>query len=256
MVPDDDEVDSGWGADDEDRPTVHPPASSPQAAPSTKKFPEKEPVTKPKGKRGTPPVLRLDSASQFERPDPSAVISRRGRDALLDLADSNDELMPPPEPSDALDMVAREADREGPVSSSAAAAAPVPPKSSSKLVDPAVDMRERFSLGDYSGALVVAESILEEDPTDAEALKCSESCRRVLEQMYTTRIGSLDRVPFIAVPQEQLRWLNIDHRAGFVLSHVDGNCSLEQILDVSGMPTLDTLRILYELLQQRVIGFR
>jgi hypothetical protein len=41
-----------------------------------------------------------------------------------------------------------------------------------------------------------------------------------------------------------------------VLSHVDGNCSLEQILDVSGMPTLDTLRILYELLQQRVIGFR
>lgn len=250
MVPDDDEVDSGWGADGEDRPTVTPP--------DTKKFPEKEPVTKPKTKRGTPPVLRLDSASQFERPDPSAVISRRGRDALLDLADSNDELMPPPEPSDALDMVAREADREGsPVSSSAAAAAvPVPPRSSNKLVDPVVDMRERFSLGDYSGALVVAESILEEEPNDPEALKCSESCRRVLEQMYTTRIGSLDRVPFIAVPQEQLRWLNIDHRAGFVLSHVDGNCSLEQILDVSGMPTLDTLRILYELLQQRVIGFR
>ena len=74
--------------------------------------------------------------------------------------------------------------------------------------------------------------------------------------MYSARIGPLDRVPFVAVPPEQLKWLSIDHRAGFVLSHVDGVCSLEQILDVSGMPTLDALRILYELAQQRVIAFR
>jgi len=246
---DDEEIDKGWGSSDEEaRKTVVPP--------DTKKIPSEHP-TKPKAKRGTPPVLRLDSSSQFERPDPSAVISKRGRAALLDLADSNDELTAAPEPSEALDMVAREADREPPSPiSSNAPVVPTPPKSSGKNVDPVIDMRERFSLGDYSGALVVAESILEEEPEHPEALKCSESCRRVLEQMYTTRIGSLERVPFIAVPQEQLRWLNIDHRAGFVLSHVDGNCSLEQILDVSGMPTLDTLRILYELLQQRVIGFR
>ena len=220
---DDDEVDKGWEGDDT------------------------EPPTKPK--RGTPPVLRLDSSSQFERPDPSTQV-RRQRKSVLDLADGADDLSLAPEPSDALDLVAREADRDAP------APAPPPPKSSAKNVDPIQDMRERFSLGDYSGALVVAESILEEDPENAEALDCSEQCRRVLEQMYTARIGPLDRVPFIAVPQEQLRWLNIDHRAGFVLSHVDGNCSLEQILDVSGMPALDALRILYELLQQRVIGFR
>jgi hypothetical protein len=250
---DDEEIDAAWGnSDEEDRKTVVPPDT--KKIPDAKNVAEPEPPTKPK--RGTPPVLRLDSASQFERPDPSAVISRRGRAALLDLADSNDELSAVPEPSEALDMVAREADREPVPTSSTAPVVPTPPKSSGRYVDPVIDMRERFSLGDYSGALVVAESILEEDPNDAEALKCSESCRRVLEQMYTTRIGSLERVPFIAVPQEQLRWLNIDHRAGFVLSHVDGNCSLEQILEVSGMPTLDTLRILYELVQQRVIGFR
>jgi hypothetical protein len=207
-----------------------------------------DPPTKPK--RKTPPILKLDSSSQFERPDPSAVISRGGRAALLDLADSSsDDLSMAPEPSEALDMVAREADRAAP---------PVPPapRSSGKNVDPVVDMQERFSLGDYSGALVVAESILAESPDHTDALKCAESCKRVLEQMYITRIGSLERVPFMAVPQEQLRWLSIDHRAGFVLSHVDGNCSLEQILDVSSMPKLDTLRILYELLQQRVVGFR
>jgi len=122
--------------------------------------------------------------------------------------------------------------------------------------DPLREMRDRFSLGDYSGALFVAESLLEEEPAHAEALRCAENCRGVLAQMYTARIGPLDRVPFIAVPGEQLKWLSIDHRAGFVLSHVDGISSLEQILDVSGMPALDALRILYELAQQRVISFR
>jgi hypothetical protein len=58
------------------------------------------------------------------------------------------------------------------------------------------------------------------------------------------------------VAREQLRWLSIDHRAGFLLSHVDGVSSLEMILDVSGMPLLDALKILAELQQQRVISFR
>ena len=74
--------------------------------------------------------------------------------------------------------------------------------------------------------------------------------------MYTARIGPLDRVPIVVVPRDQLRWLSIDHRAGFVLSLVDGVSSLEMVLDVSGMPLLDVLRILYELVQQRVIAFR
>ncbi len=254
---DDEELDSAWPEPEQDRPTVAPPQ------PDAKREPE--PATKPRpvvteeeAKRATPAVLRLDSASSFERPDPSAVISRRGRESLLGLADGAADdlsLEPAPEPSEALDLVAREAERETPI-------APMPPPppppaaSSGRNVDPLQEMRERFSLGDYSGALVVAESILEDDPDHAEALQCEASCRQVLEQMYTTRIGSLERVPFVAVPQEQLRWLSLDHRAGFVLSHVDGNCSLEQILDVSGMPPLDALRILYELLQQRVIGFR
>lgn len=237
----DDEVDSGWPEPDQsDRPTVAPPPAD--------------------SKRATPPVLRLDSASQFERPDPSAVISQRGRASLLGLADGaqGDDLSMElgPEPSEALDLVALEADRQAPAMAPMPPPPPPPAKSSSRNVDPVVEMRERYSLGDYSGALVVAESILEDDPEHDEALKCEASCRQVLEQMYTTRIGPLERVPFVAVPAEQLRWLSLDHRAGFVLSHVDGNCSLEQILDVSGMPPLDALRILYELLQQRVIGFR
>lgn len=123
-------------------------------------------------------------------------------------------------------------------------------------LEPEREMRERYSLGDYSGALEIAERVLESNPGHAGATELAESCRGTLEKMYTARIGPLDRVPMVMVPREQLRWLSIDHRAGFVLSHIDGVSSLDMILDVSGMPTLDALRILCELAQQRIISFR
>jgi len=106
------------------------------------------------------------------------------------------------------------------------------------------------------GALEIADEILGEQPGEAEAARCAEECRAVLVKMYTARIGPLDKVPIVLVPKNQLRWLSIDHRAGFVLSHIDGVSSLEMVLDVSGMLPLDCLRILYELVQQRVIAFR
>jgi hypothetical protein len=118
------------------------------------------------------------------------------------------------------------------------------------------EMHDRVSLGDYTGALDIAEKLLVLDPDNAEANQCAEACRGVLKQMYTARIGALDRVPMVMVPRDQLRWLTIDHRAGFVLSLIDGVSSLEMILDVSGMPELDALRILSELVQQRIISFR
>lgn len=118
------------------------------------------------------------------------------------------------------------------------------------------EMADRVSLGDYSGALEIAEKILADSPNDPAASACAANCRTVLRQMYATRIGPLDRVPVVMVPRDQLRWLSIDHRAGFVLSLVDGVSTLEMIIDVSGMAELDTLRILSELAQQRIISLR
>ncbi|MBX3210328.1 MAG: hypothetical protein KF764_35175 [Labilithrix sp.] len=118
------------------------------------------------------------------------------------------------------------------------------------------EMNDRVELGDYSGALEIAEKILADKPDDLGARTTAETCRTVLRQMYAARIGPLDRVPVVMVPRDQLRWLSIDHKAGFVLSLVDGVSSLEMIIDVSGMPELDTLRILSELAQQRIISLR
>jgi hypothetical protein len=116
------------------------------------------------------------------------------------------------------------------------------------------DMRDRFALGDFSGALAAAELVLQNDPHQSEATRYAETSRMRLTSMYESKLGSMSRVPRVVLPPDQVRWLSLDHRAGFVLSCIDGYSSIEEILDVSGMPTTDALRILTDLLQQRVIA--
>ena len=83
------------------------------------------------------------------------------------------------------------------IKSTAGRASSVPPTRKAET-DPNQEMRERFSLGDYTGALVIAESILDDNADDlgsasaasvSEAREYAESCRSVLQQMYTARIG-------------------------------------------------------------------
>jgi CRP-like cAMP-binding protein len=100
----------------------------------------------------------------------------------------------------------------------------------------------------------MAEAILETDPANAEALRYAEQCQAVLQKMYVSRLGGLNRIPTVATSAEQMRWLSLDHRAGFVLSLIDGTCTFDEILDMSGMRRLDALRILFDLLQQNVIS--
>lgn len=242
---------AGGGKPSDTAITAAPPADHKAPLPEIPKAPRAPtaPTSQPFSQRSTPqegpratlyvPPLAMPKTAPPMTP---SMASRRPRSTLLAMANENaSSTAPPPAlPED------------GPPPSSLKGGIGAPGSSG----DPTVEMTERFALGDYSGALVVAESMLEENPAHGEALECAESCRSVLQQMYTARIGPLDRVPIVEVQRDQMRWLSLDHRAGFVLSLVDGVSSLEMILDVSGMATLDALRILYELVQQRIISFR
>jgi len=115
-------------------------------------------------------------------------------------------------------------------------------------------MKDRYVMGDFTGALVIAEGIMASNPADLDAPRYAQSCRDVLTQMYSARLGSLDQLVRVALPSDQIRWLTLDHRAGFLLSLIDGGSTVDQILDISGMTRLDALRIMYQLLDQRVIS--
>jgi hypothetical protein len=114
-------------------------------------------------------------------------------------------------------------------------------------------VRARFEVGDFSGALVVAEGMLDEEPKHLAAKCYADSCRAMLRQMYLARIGDKAGVLKVVMDAEQVKGLQLDHREGFLLSCVDGLSTIDEILDVSGMPPLDALRILYELLQEGAI---
>jgi hypothetical protein len=135
----------------------------------------------------------------------------------------------------------------------AGSGAPGPADSAARESGTLQDMQDRYAVGDFTGALVVAESILDADAENEDALRYAQSCREVLTQMYAARIGSMDQIATVAVPQEQITWLSLDHRAGFLLSLVDGVSSIDEILDISGMSRLDALRIMYTLVQQNVL---
>lgn len=118
------------------------------------------------------------------------------------------------------------------------------------------DMKDRYAMGDFTGALVIAEGILDSDPSDSEARLCAEKCREVLTQMYSARLGPHSQTVSVAIPNDEIRWLSLDHRAGFLLSLVDGSLTLEEILDVSGMPKLEALRLMFTLFDQHVIRLK
>jgi hypothetical protein len=115
------------------------------------------------------------------------------------------------------------------------------------------ELEEYYAVGDYSRALQVAEQLLARSPDDLAARRYAQNCRDVLTQMFAARIGPLDQVITVVVSPEEVQWLALDHRAGFLLSLVDGQSTVDEILDISGMTRLDALKILHDLAEQQVV---
>lgn len=117
------------------------------------------------------------------------------------------------------------------------------------------ELGARLQEGDYEGVLVLAERLLDRDPSDARALRAAEAARERLVEASWEALGGRRRVPFVTMAPEDIRWLSLDHRAGFLLSCIDGRISLEEVLDVATMPELDALRLIGELHASGVISF-
>jgi tetratricopeptide (TPR) repeat protein len=113
--------------------------------------------------------------------------------------------------------------------------------------------RELFALGDFSGSLEMIERILKIDASHAEARAYLKQNESTLVSMYESKLGSLANVPRLAIKPEEVMWLNLDHRAGFLLAQIDGLLTFEELFALSGLPRLDTAKILAQLLTDGVI---
>ncbi|MGH7437694.1 MAG: HD-GYP domain-containing protein [Polyangiaceae bacterium] len=77
-----------------------------------------------------------------------------------------------------------------------------------------------------------------------------------LELAYLANLGSLDAIPTLTIKGTDLAKLSLDHRSGFVLTFVDGVSSVDTLIDASGLPRLEILRILSQLVTAGVISLR
>jgi tetratricopeptide (TPR) repeat protein len=149
-----------------------------------------------------------------------------------------------------LDAVGEKSDIRPLVADQRAPSRPPPPGDVATWMEGA---RELFALGDFSGSLEMIERILRLDPTHAEARAYLRQNESTLVAMYESKLGSLGTRPRLAIHPEEVMWLNLDHRAGFLLAQIDGTVSYEDLFSLSGLPRLDTARILASLIAEGVV---
>jgi hypothetical protein len=113
--------------------------------------------------------------------------------------------------------------------------------------------QELFDLGDYEGALELVEKTLVNEAESQRAIDLKTRCQETLIHLFESKLGSLQRIPRLRIAPAEVVWLNLDHRAGFVLSQIDGEVNYEDLFSVSGMSRVDTARILSQLLRDGVI---
>lgn len=107
--------------------------------------------------------------------------------------------------------------------------------------------------GDGEKAVSAVDLALEQDPTSAIAQKLIHRHRDAIQGVYQGYLGDLQRQPTLACSMAELANASIGPRAAFLLSRIDGMLSVDEILDVSGMPRLEAYRHLSQLFLRGIL---
>jgi hypothetical protein len=105
-------------------------------------------------------------------------------------------------------------------------------------------------------AVAAVDAALDEDPDTAVAQKLIHRNKDRLFEIYSSYLGDLDQCPVLALPMHELAQQNIDNRAAFLLSRIDGTLSFDDVLDVSGMTRLEAFRVIARMLIQGILEVR
>jgi hypothetical protein len=101
--------------------------------------------------------------------------------------------------------------------------------------------------GDPEKAVCAVDLALDEDPNSAIAQKLITRHRDTIMSVMQSYLGDLERQPQLAKALQDLQNAPISPRAAFLLSRIDGTLTIDELLDVSGMPRLEAFRHLCQL---------
>ena len=125
------------------------------------------------------------------------------------------------------------------------------PRPAKSLIQGARDM---LYLDDFSGAVELLEKAAEREPDNNEVAQLLESAQGKLERHLRVKLGDTSRLPQVRMSGDEIIWLNLDHRAGFLLSLIDGHTSIDDLLSICGLPMIDAMRIIVQLLDEKVVS--
>lgn len=120
----------------------------------------------------------------------------------------------------------------------------------SALYDKALEWTEA---GELDKAVAAVDLAMSEDPNSALAQKLLHRHRDQTMTVFQNFLGDLSRQPQLAKPLHELASAPISPRAAFLLSRIDGMLSIDEILDVSGMPRLEAYRHLCQLFLRGIL---
>ncbi|MCX5742474.1 MAG: hypothetical protein NT062_08265, partial [Proteobacteria bacterium] len=121
------------------------------------------------------------------------------------------------------------------------------------LIEHAQRWSKRGDPDDPERSVAAVELALEEEAASSLAQKLVHRNRDAIMNVFQTYLGDLQRQPVLARPLHELASAPINPRAAFLLSRVDGVFSLDEILDVSGMPRLEAYRYLCQLYSRGIL---
>ncbi len=107
--------------------------------------------------------------------------------------------------------------------------------------------------GQLDKAVSAVDLALSEDPNSALGQKLITRNKDLVMSLFQSYLGNLDRMPQLARPLHELSSAPISPRAAFLLSRIDGTLSIDELLDVSGMPRLEAYRYLCQLFLRGIL---
>ncbi len=123
-----------------------------------------------------------------------------------------------------------------------------------ELGDLVQDAQRMLRDGHLEAALELFETVARRDPDRLEVQGYVEMVRSKLLARYRDQLGDLDARPTVLLGRDEVLKYNLPATAGFLLSLVDGNTSVNDLVSLSGLDTFEALRVLAGLLDSGIVG--
>lgn len=107
---------------------------------------------------------------------------------------------------------------------------------------------------ELEAGLDLLEAVTRRDPMRLEVHGHIEEVRSRLVKRYRDRMGDLGGVPRLSLALSDVMKFNLPAHAGFMLSLIDGDTSVGDIVSLSGMDSFEALRVLNGLLDAGIVS--